>query len=160
MNPHLRLDEWHLPICYQNPLFSWDHACTKSGMCWFSVVPLIENSDGWASYRICLFLWTFPFECALEYGTIVITFISVVCQHIWCNVLPLFFPRYTGVKKTQHYKLFISNSIVLFWRTKKNTNSNITGRTVSALPTEEFLEKGYMKRDQRKKRYFYKICRF
>ena len=32
----------------------------------------------------------------------------------YCNVLPLFFPRYTGVKKTQHYKLFISNPIVLF----------------------------------------------
>jgi hypothetical protein len=40
----LGLDEWHLPICYQNPLFSWGNA--KSGMCWFSVVPLIENSDG------------------------------------------------------------------------------------------------------------------
>ena len=44
---------------------------------------------------------------------------SVVCQQIWRNVLPLFFPRYTGVKKTQHYKHFISNPIVLFWRTKK-----------------------------------------
>jgi hypothetical protein len=40
------LDEWHLPICYQNPPFSWENACTKSGMCCFSVVPLIENSDG------------------------------------------------------------------------------------------------------------------
>ena len=46
---------------------------------------------------------------------------SVVCQQIWRNVLPLFFPRYTGVKKIQHYKLFISNPIVLFWRTKKKT---------------------------------------
>ena len=44
---------------------------------------------------------------------------SVVCQHIWRNVWPLFFPRFTGVKKTQNYKLFISNPIVLFWRTKK-----------------------------------------
>ena len=42
----LGLDEWHLPICYQNPPFSWENACTKSGMCCFSVVPLIENSDG------------------------------------------------------------------------------------------------------------------
>jgi hypothetical protein len=25
---------------------------------------------------------------------------SVVCQQIWRNVFPLFFPRYTGVKKT------------------------------------------------------------
>jgi hypothetical protein len=48
---------------------------------------------------------------------------SVVCQQIWCNVLPLFFPRYTGVKKTQHYKLFISDPIVLFWRTKKKTTT-------------------------------------
>ena len=62
-----------MPICYQNPPFSWKNTSTKSGMCCFSVVPLIENSDG--SYRFCLFLWTFPFECALEYGTIVITFI-------------------------------------------------------------------------------------
>jgi hypothetical protein len=40
------LDEWNLPICYQNPPFSSENACTKSGMCCFSVVPLIENSDG------------------------------------------------------------------------------------------------------------------
>ena len=66
---------------------------------------------------------------------------SVVCQQMWRNVLPLFFPKYTGVKKTQRYKLFISNPIVLFWRTKKTTNSNITGRTVSPLLTEELLEK-------------------
>ena len=65
----------------------------------------------------------------------------IVSQQIWRNVLPLFFPRYTGVKKTQHYKLFISNPIVLFWGTKKKTNSNIIGRTVSALLTEELLEK-------------------
>jgi hypothetical protein len=38
----LGLDEWQLPICYQNPLFSWENA--KSGMCWFSVVPLIEKN--------------------------------------------------------------------------------------------------------------------
>ena len=38
---------------------------------------------------------------------------SVVCQQIWRNVLPLFFPRYTGIKKTQHYKPVISNPIVL-----------------------------------------------
>ena len=48
---------------------------------------------------------------------------SVVCQQIWRNVLPLFFPRNTGVKKTKHYKLFISNPIVLFWRTKKKTTT-------------------------------------
>ena len=147
----LGLDEWHLPICYQNPPFSWENACTKSGMCCFSVVPLIENSDGWASYQFCLFLWTFPFEWALEYGTIVITFIPVVCQQIWREVLPLFFPRYTGVKKTQHYKLFISNHIVLFWRPKKKTNSNITGRTVSTLPTEELLEKIMLAKTKHKK---------
>jgi hypothetical protein len=42
----LGLDEWNLPICYQNPPFFWENASTKSGMCCFSVVPLIENSDG------------------------------------------------------------------------------------------------------------------
>jgi hypothetical protein len=69
-NKHDKSGKSHLPTCYQNPPFSWENTCTKSGMCCFSVVPLIENSDGWASYRFCLFLWTFPFECALEYGTI------------------------------------------------------------------------------------------
>ena len=68
----LGLVEWHLPICYQNPLFSWENACTKSGMCWFSVVSLIEKQM--VVFHIGFF-WTFPFECALEYGTIVITFI-------------------------------------------------------------------------------------
>jgi hypothetical protein len=34
---------------------------------------LIENSDGWASYRFCLFLWTFPFECALESVPLLLT---------------------------------------------------------------------------------------
>ena len=76
---------------------------------------------------------------------------SVVCQQIWGNVLPLFFPRYTGVKKTQHYKLFISNPIVLFWRTKKKTNSNITGRTVSAFLTEELLKKIMLAKTKHKK---------
>jgi hypothetical protein len=38
----LWLDEWHLAICYQNPPFSWENACTKSGMCWFAVVLLIH----------------------------------------------------------------------------------------------------------------------
>jgi hypothetical protein len=28
----LGLDEWHLHNCYQNPPFSWENACTKSGM--------------------------------------------------------------------------------------------------------------------------------
>ena len=76
---------------------------------------------------------------------------SVVCQQIWRNVLPLFFSRYTGVKKTQHYKLFISNPIVLFWRTKTKPNSNITGRTVSALLTEELLEKIMLAKTKHKK---------
>ena len=76
---------------------------------------------------------------------------SVVCQQIWRNVLPLFFPRYTGVKKSQHCKLFISNPIVLFWRTKKKTNSNITGRTVSALLTEDLLEKLMLAKTKHKK---------
>jgi hypothetical protein len=122
----LGFDEWHLPICYQNPTFSWENACTKSGMCCFSVVPLIENSDVW---RMRLGEW---YRCYYFY--------SVVCQQIWRNVLPLFFPRYTGVKKTQHYKHFISNPIVLFWRTKKKNNNN-TRRTVSPLLSEKLLEK-------------------
>ena len=82
----------------------------------------------------------------------------VVCQQIWCNVLPLFFPKYIEVKKTQHYKLFISNPIVLFWRTKKNTNSNITGRTVCALPTEELLEKIMLAKTKHKKFYWNLFC--
>ena len=35
---------------------------------------------------------------------------SIVCQQIWRNVLQLFFPRYTGVKKTQHYKLLLAKT--------------------------------------------------
>ena len=76
---------------------------------------------------------------------------SVVCQQIWRNVLPLFFPRYTGVKKTQQYKLFISNPIALFWRTKKNNNNNKTGHTVSPLLTEELLEKIMLAKTKHKK---------
>jgi hypothetical protein len=52
---------------------------------------------------------------------------SVVCQQIWRNVLP-FFPRYTRVKKTQHYKLFISNPIVLFEELKKKPNRTYSER--------------------------------
>jgi hypothetical protein len=51
----LGLDEWHLPICYQNPPFSWKNACTKSGMCCFSVVPESETQDhpvGFANRQI------------------------------------------------------------------------------------------------------------
>ena len=46
----LGLDEWNLPICYQNPPFFWENASTKSGMYCFSVVPLIENSDGFLCF--------------------------------------------------------------------------------------------------------------
>ena len=127
----LGLDEWHLPICHQNPLFSCENACTKSGMCWFSVVSLIENSDGCASYRFCL---DFPFWMCIGVRYHCYYLYSVVCQHIWHNVLPLFFPRYTGVKTTQHYKLFISNPIVLFWRTKQKTKKKQQNRTYSEPP--------------------------
>jgi len=37
----LGLDAWYLWICYQNPPFSLEDACTKSGSC-FPVVPLVE----------------------------------------------------------------------------------------------------------------------
>ena len=96
----------------------------------------------WLSFLSVLSVFVdFPFWMRLGVRYHCYYLYSVVCQQIWCNVLPLFFPRYTGVKKTQHYKLFISNPIVLFWRTKKKANSNITGRTVSALLTEELLGK-------------------
>jgi hypothetical protein len=96
----------------------------------------------WLSFLSVLSVFLdFPFWMRLGVRYHCYYLYSVVCQHIWRNVLPLFFPRYTGVKKTQHYKLFISNPIVLFWRTKKKL----------------FFFK--MKRDQKEKRYFYKICR-
>jgi hypothetical protein len=76
-----------------------------------------------------------------------------VCQQIWRNVLPLFFPRYTGVKKTQHYTIFISNPIdVLFYFEElKKKNNNETGRTVSHILTEELLEKIMLAKTKHKK---------
>ena len=142
--------EWHLPICYQNPPFSWENACTKSGMCCFSVVQFIENR--WLSFLSVLSVFVdFPFWMRLGVRYHCYYLYLVVYQQIWRNLLPLFFPRYIEVKKTQHYKLFISNPIVLFWRTKKITNCNITGRTVSALPTEELLEKLMLAKTKHKK---------
>ena len=74
----------------------------------------------WLSFLSVLSVFVdFPFWMRLGVRYHCYYVYSVVCQQIWRNVLPLFFPRYTGVKKTQHYKLFISNPIVLFWRTKK-----------------------------------------
>ena len=106
----------------------------------------------WLSFLSVLSVFVdFPFWMRLGVRYHCYYLYSVVCQQIWRNVLPLFFPRYTGVKKTQHYKLFISNPIVLFWRTKKKTNSNITGRTVSALLTEELLEKIMIAKTKHKK---------
>jgi hypothetical protein len=61
------LDEWHLPICYQNPPFSWENTCTKSGMCCFSVVPLIENSDGCQSF-LCLVFASITFSRSSSVG--------------------------------------------------------------------------------------------
>ena len=106
----------------------------------------------WLSFLSVLSVFVdFPFWMRLGVRYHCYYLYSVVCQQIWRNVLPLFFPRYTGVKKTQHYKLFISNPIVLFWRTKKKTNSNITGRTVNALLTEELLEKIMLAKTKHKK---------
>ena len=134
---------------YLNPPFSWENACTKSGMCCFSV----DWKLRWLSFLSVLSVFVdFPFWMCLGVRYHCYYLYSVVCQQIWRNVLPLFFPRYTGVKKTQHYKLFISNPIVLFWRTKKKkNNSNITGRTVSALLTEELLEKIMLAKIKHKK---------
>ena len=74
----------------------------------------------WLSFLSVLSVFVdFPFWMHLGVWYHCYYLYSVVCQQIWRNVLPLFFPRYTGVKKTQHYKLFISNAIVLSWRTKK-----------------------------------------
>ena len=98
----------------------------------------------WLSFLSVLSVFVdFPFWMSLGVRYHCYYLYSVVCQQIWRNVLPLSFPRYTGVKKTQHYKRFNSNPIVLFWRIKKK---------------KCFFFK--MKRDQREKRYFYKICRF
>jgi hypothetical protein len=72
----LGLDEWHLPICYQNPPFSWENACTKSGMCCFSVVPL--------SFLSVLSVFVdFPFWKRLGVRYHCYYLYSVVCQQIW-----------------------------------------------------------------------------
>jgi hypothetical protein len=74
----------------------------------------------WLSFLSVLSVFVdFPFWMSLGVRYHCYYLYSVVCQQICRNVLPLSFPRYTGVKKTQHYKLFISNPIVLFWRIKK-----------------------------------------
>ena len=73
----------------------------------------------WLSFLSVLSVFVdFPFWMRLGVRYHCYYLYSVVCQQIWRNVLPLFFPRYTWVKKTQHYKVFISNPIVLFWRIK------------------------------------------
>ena len=78
----------------------------------------------WLSFLSVLSVFVdFPFWMRLGVRYHCYYLYSVVCQQIWRNVLPLFFPRYTGVKKTQHYKLFISNPIVLFWRTNKKSTA-------------------------------------
>ncbi len=88
----------------------------------------------WLSFLSVLSVFAdFPFWMRLGVRYHCYYLYSVVCQQIWRNVLPLFFPRYTGVKKTQHYKLFISNPIVLFWRTKKK-NQQQHNRTYSERP--------------------------
>jgi hypothetical protein len=95
----------------------------------------------WLSFLSVLSVFVdFPFWMRLGVRYHCYYLYSVVCQQIWRNVLPLFFPRYTGVKKTQHYKLFISNPIVLFWR-----------RTVSTLLTEELLKKIMLAKTKHKK---------
>ena len=127
------LDEWHLPICYQNPPFSWENASIKSGMCCFSVVPLIENSDGWASYRFCLFFVDFPFWMRLGVRYHCYYLYSVVCQQIWCNVLPLFFPRYTGVKKRPNTINFLFQ-ILLFYFEELKKQQQQHNRTYSERP--------------------------
>ena len=71
----------------------------------------------WLSFLSALSVFVdFPFWMRLGVRYHCYYLYSVVCQQIWRIVLPLFFPRYTGVKKTQHYTLFISNPIdVLFY---------------------------------------------
>ena len=90
----------------------------------------------WLSFLSVLSVFVdFPFWMRLGVRYHCYYLYSVVCQQIWRNVLPLFFPRYTGVKKTQHYKLFISNPIVLhlyFEELKKNQQQH--SRTYSERP--------------------------
>ena len=88
------------------------------------------------------------FSCSVDWKLRWLSFLSVLsvsvdfpfwmrlgvwyhCYYLYSVVL--FFPRYTGVKKTQHYKLFISNPIVLFWRNKKK-NQQQHNRTYSERP--------------------------
>ena len=67
----LGLDEWHLPICYQNPHFPWKMPVPSQecNSC-FLVVPVIEMVE----LLIGFVGFCGLFECALVYGTIIITF--------------------------------------------------------------------------------------
>ena len=144
----LGLDEWHL--LSEPTIFLGKCLYQVSNVLFFSCS--VDWKLRWLSFLSVLSVFVdFPFWMRLGVRYHCYYLYSVVCQQIWRNVLPLFFPRYTGVKKTQHYKLFISNPIVLFWRTKKKTNSNITGRTVSAFPTEDLLEKIMLAKTKHKK---------
>jgi hypothetical protein len=77
-------------------------------MCCFSVVPLIENSDSWASYRFCLFLCTLPFECTLENGTVVITFIRQCAKLVWQSlIVPSYWQKKNVIKSDEKWILSI-----------------------------------------------------
>ena len=117
----------------------------------------------WLSFLSVLSVFVdFPFWMRLGVWYHYYYLYSVVCQQIWRIVLPLFFPRYTGVKKTQHYKLCISNPIdVLFSFEELKRTKNKTGRTVSPLLTEELLEKIMLAKTKHKKLwkfYWNSIC--
>jgi hypothetical protein len=98
--------------------------CTKSwirpweptiflGKCLYQVRNVLLNSCSvdwklkWLSFLSVLSVFVdFPYWMRLGVRYHCYYMYLVVCQQIWRNVLPLFFPRFTGVKKTQHYKLF------------------------------------------------------
>ena len=96
-----------------------------------SALPVFVDFPIW----MCLGEW---YHCFYLY--------SVVCQQIWRNVLPLFFAKHSGVKKTQQYKLVISNPIDPFWRNKKKRTT--TKLNVQWGPT---LQKNFWKINDRKK---------
>ena len=94
-------DYWIFPTCSVDLKLRW--------LSFLSVLSVFVDFPFWMLLGV-------RYHCYYLYSV-------VLWQQIWRNVLPLFFPIYTGVKKTQHYKLFISNPIVLFWRTKRKSTA-------------------------------------
>jgi hypothetical protein len=88
----------------------------------------------WLSFLSVLSVFVdFPFWMRLGVRYHCYYLYSVVCQQIWRNVLPLFFPRYTGVKKRPNTINFLFQ-ILLFYFEELKKQQQQHNRTYSERP--------------------------